>query len=326
MNTEITEQIAEQLLASRGEPVSGQQLAEQYGISRTAIWKHMKELEEQGFVMETVKKKGYVLKQAPDTLQPLCIRPFLHEGGIGGNLVYETSVASTQIVAHQLAQDGAPDGTVVLAEEQTSGRGRLSRKWQSAYGKGVWMSVILRPQIPVHLAPQFTLVAAVAAAKAIEEAIGAAPSIKWPNDILIDGKKCTGILTELQADADGVQALIIGIGLNANQLPADFPEELEGIATSLAIEKGGSINRAKLAADVLNELSSHSQLYLEEGFAPVKRIWESYSNTIGSRVRARLAKETLHGVAERITEDGVLMLRTDDGKVHPIYSADIELA
>lgn len=285
----------------------------------------MKELEEQGYELETIRKKGYVLKQAPDTLDPIGISPFLRTVRIGQNLSYHTSVTSTQIIAHQLAQDGAPDGTAVIAEEQTTGRGRMARKWESAYGKGVWMSIIFRPQIPIHKAPQFTLVAAVAAAKAIEETIGRAPFIKWPNDILIEGKKSTGILTELQSDVDGVQALIIGIGLNANQVEEDFQEDLRSIATSIRMEKGEAVNRAALAAAVLNHLEFYTDLYLEEGFSPVKSVWESYSNTIGNRVRARLAKETLIGVAESITDDGVLKLRTDDGVVHAIYSADIEL-
>lgn len=325
MNITVTHKLAGRLIEAKGTAVSGQQLAGEFGISRTAVWKHIKELEEQGYEIASVKKKGYCLVSQPDTLEPAGLQPLLKTRMIGRKMVYQQSCASTQIIAHQLAQEGTPAGTVAVTEEQTAGRGRMARVWDSAYGKGIWMSVVLRPDVVPQKAPQFTLVAAVAMVRAIEEVTGVKPEIKWPNDILIKGKKCTGILTELQSDADGIQALIIGIGLNVNQELADFDIQVQPIATSLKMESGKHVNRQDMVRAILFYLEQYTDLYIEEGFGILKVLWESYSSTIGSKVRARLPKETLEGIAEGITEDGVLQLRTVDGKLHSIYSADIEM-
>ncbi|MDN3450899.1 biotin--[acetyl-CoA-carboxylase] ligase [Planococcus sp. APC 3906] len=325
MNITVTHKLAGRLIEAKGTAVSGQQLADEFGISRTAVWKHIKELEEQGYEIASVKKKGYSLVSQPDTLEPAGLQPLLKTRMIGRTMVYQQSCASTQIIAHQLAQEGTPAGTVALAEEQTAGRGRMARVWDSAYGKGIWMSIVLRPDVVPQKAPQFTLVAAVAMVRAIEEVTGVKPEIKWPNDILIRGKKCTGILTELQSDADGIQALIIGIGLNVNQELSDFDEQVQPIATSLKMESGKHVSRQEMVRSILFYLEQYTDLYIEEGFGILKVLWESYSSTIGSKVRARLPKETLEGIAEGITEDGVLQLRTADGKLHSIYSADIEM-
>lgn len=325
MNITVTHKLAGRLIEAKGTAVSGQQLADEFGISRTAVWKHIKELEELGYEIASVKKKGYSLISQPDTLEPSGLQPLLKTRMIGRNMVYRQSCASTQIIAHQLAQEGTPEGTVAITEEQTAGRGRMARVWDSAYGKGIWMSVILRPDVVPQKAPQFTLVAAVAMVRAIEEVTGLKPEIKWPNDILIKGKKCTGILTELQSDADGIQALIIGIGLNVNQEQTDFDKAIQDIATSLKIESGKHVSRQEMVRSILFYLEQYTDLYIEQGFGILKVLWESYSSTIGSKVRARLPKETLEGIAEGITDDGVLQLRTADGKLHAIYSADIEM-
>src|SRR5690606_27734802 len=281
MNITVTHKLAKRLIESNGEAVSGQQLAEEFGISRTAIWKHIKELEEKGYAIESVKKKGYRIVSIPDTLEPLAIQTGLKTKHIGQNIEYVESCSSTQIIAHKLAQEGAPGGTVVLTETQTAGRGRMARKWDSAAGKGVWMSVILRPDVVPQKAPQFTLVTAVAVVRAIEEVTKLQPKIQWPNDILLNGKKCTGILTELQSDADGIQALIIGIGLNINQEKTDFDPEIQAIATSLKMESGDTVSRQKLVQSLLYYLEIYTQMYIEEGFGLLKVMWESYSTTIG---------------------------------------------
>lgn len=325
MNITVTNKLAQRLMEASGEPVSGQQLADEFGISRTSVWKHIKDLQEKGYEISSVKKKGYVLTDIPDSLEASTIQPLLKTKRLGKTIEYVATCESTQIIAHQLAQQGVLDGTTVLAEEQTSGRGRMARKWDSAYGKGIWMSVILRPDVPLHRAPQFTLIAAVALVRAIEEVTDIRPDIKWPNDILVKGKKCTGILTELQSDADGIQALIIGIGLNANQEYDDFSEEVQNIATSLKMETGRHVSRQKLVRSILFHLEQYTEIYINEGFGVLKLMWESYSTTIGKKVRARMAKETLEGIAESITDEGILQLRTADGKLHGIYSADIEM-
>ncbi|ALC85831.1 biotin--acetyl-CoA-carboxylase ligase [Bacillus sp. FJAT-22090] len=325
MNMTNKEKILAQLIAAKGNPISGQKLADELSISRTMIWKHLKALEEEGYVVEAVKKKGYILQTIPDIVSKERITPLLETKQLGHNILYFPVCDSTQNIAAESARDGVSHGTVVITEEQTSGRGRLERAWDSTANKGIWMSVIIRPEISPHQAPQFTLVSAVAITKAIESLTGYAPEIKWPNDLLLNGKKVTGILTELQADMDRVQSIIIGIGVNVNQDTESFNESIQSIATSLKMETGLEIDRAELVAKILFYLEKYSSIYVENGFEPIKLLWESYSCTIGKRIRASLLRETLEGVAIGITADGVLELRLDSGEIRGIYSADINL-
>ena len=325
MNPAIKTEITKRLLSAEGNPLSGQQLADEFHVSRTAIWKHIKELEQDGFIIETIKKKGYILQSSPDTLQKEQIEQYLTSNRFGHPLHYLEECPSTQPIAHKLAQENAADGTIVICEEQTAGKGRLSRVWKSSKGKGIWMSVIIRPDIPPIKAPQFTLIAAVAVTRAIEDVANVRAEIKWPNDLLINGKKCTGILTELQADIDRVQAIILGIGVNVNQDVEDFPEEIQHIATSIKMVSGRHVDRGQLVARILHHLEIYTDLYVKHGFEPLKLLWESYSGTLGKRIKAVMIHNEIEGVALGITNDGVLQVRTDDGKVHGIYSADIEI-
>jgi len=322
MNT-LTNKILKQLANAGNEPISGQQIADELGISRTAVWKHIKSLEEQGFVIDSIKKKGYLLSTKPDSLNPSLVESYLTTERLGRRIIYLDSCPTTQSIAHEEARMGAVDGTVVISEEQTAGKGRLARNWASTKGKGIWMSIILKPDLPPQLAPQFTLIAAVALTRSIADVAGITPSIKWPNDLLINGKKCTGILTELQAEADRVQSIILGIGVNVNQSVEDFPDELRSIATSIKIETGQEIDRAMLTAKIFEYMEKYTDLYLNEGFKPLKLLWESYSDTIGKRIRASMVNKEMVGKAVGITEEGVLQLQTDDGVIHGIYSADI---
>lgn len=325
MNPAIKFEITKRLLSGNGEPISGQQLADEFGLSRTAIWKHIKELETDGFVIETIKKKGYILVSSPDSIQAAKVEQYLTSTRFGRTIHYFEQCPSTQPIAHQYAQGNAPDGTIVVCEEQTAGRGRMARPWKSSRGKGIWMSVIIRPEIPPMKAPQFTLIAAVAVTRAIEDIADVRAEIKWPNDLLINGKKCTGILTELQADVDRVQAIILGIGVNVNQDLEDFPEDIQHIATSIKMITGVPVDRAHLVARILHYLEIYSDMYVEHGFKPLKILWESYSGTLGRRIKAVMVHQQIEGTALGITNDGVLQVQTDDGQIHEIYSADIEI-
>lgn len=319
-------EILKKLQHANGEPISGQQLADDFELSRTAIWKYIKQLEEEGYVFETIRKKGYILKSQPNLIDVLKIKAALETETFGEQIIFKETLPSTQPEAHQLAQQGAPAGTIVICEEQTSGRGRMQREWKSQKGKGIWMSVILRPNVPPYEAPQFTLVAAVAIAKAIEEVADIRPEIKWPNDLLIDGLKITGILTELQADPDRVNALIMGIGINVNHETDDFPEDIRDIATSLKLQTGNEIDRAKLIARILLHLENYSNMYVESGFQPIKKEWENYSCTIGQRIKVSTINEVFYGKAVAITNDGVLKVQLPDGETRSVYSADIEIS
>lgn len=325
MQSELRKKLIDAFTNSKEEYLSGQHLADLIGCSRTAVWKHIEELRKEGFELEAVRRKGYRITKTPEKVTPDEIRLGLKTETLGRNIHHEESVDSTQKIAHRLAYEGSPEGTVVIAEEQLSGRGRMDRRWHSPKSTGVWMSVILRPNIPPPKAPQLTLITAVAVVQAIEELTGLTPQIKWPNDILMNGKKVTGILTELQADADRIISIIIGIGINVNQQLDDYPDELKHIATSLSIEKGEKLSRAELIKILLGKLENLYKLYLDKGFYPIKLLWESYAVSIGKNLTARTITGSIYGKALGITDDGVLMIEDSNGKVHHVYSADIEL-
>lgn len=306
--------------------VSGAQLANMCGVSRTAIWKAIQTLEQDGYTIISARTKGYRLAEKTDFVDAAHIEPYLQTKAIGRVIHYEKEVTSTQTVASELVKANTPHGTVVIAEAQTAGRGRMERPWETTAGKGIWMTVILRPDLPPHQAPQFTLVAAVAVINAMKALYhNFTPVIKWPNDILVNGKKTTGILTEMVAEADRVNALLVGIGINMNQQMSDFPEELQTIATSVALEEGRSVDRAELVAMICQYLENYSDVYVKHGFARLKMLWEEASGTIGKQIRATTLREVLEGTAIGITDDGVLQVQLASGEVRGIYSADIEL-
>ncbi|QFT89373.1 Bifunctional ligase/repressor BirA [Bacillus sp. THAF10] len=325
MATEIRTKLLKMFTEIEGEFLSGQKISEELGCSRTAVWKHIEDLRHEGYELEAVRRKGYRIHKIPDKISLNEISLGLKTNTLGRKIHFEESVTSTQKIAHQLAYDGVPEGTLVVSEEQTTGRGRLNRAWYSPKYTGVWMSLILRPNLPPAKAPQLTLLTAVAITQAIEEVTGLRPDIKWPNDILINKKKTVGILTEMQAEADKINSVIIGIGINVNQTKNHFPQELQDIATSLSIERGESVNRAKLIQTILLKFENLYMSYLVHGFYPVKLLWESYAISIGKRIIARTITGTLEGLAKGITEEGVLMLEDDDEKIHFIHSADIQL-
>lgn len=325
MQSELRKRLLEAFSENESEYLSGQYLADLIGCSRTAVWKHIEELRKEGFELEAVRSKGYRIVSIPEKITPNEIALGLKTTTLGQHIHYEEAVESTQKIALRLSLEGAPEGTAVIAEEQTGGRGRLGRQFYSPKYTGVWMSIILRPNLAPQKAPQLTLITAVAVVQAIEEVTGLNPQIKWPNDILIDGKKVTGILTEMQAESDRIDSVIIGIGLNVNQEKEDYPEELRSIATSLYIESGKKINRAELTRELLLKLEKLYLLYLKEGFYPIKLLWESYAVSIGKTITARMLNGSLIGKAIGITDDGVLLMEDETGKVHQIYSADIEL-
>lgn len=325
VQSELRKKLLDVFSNSQDEYLSGQHLADLIGCSRTAVWKHMEELRKEGFELEAVRRKGYRITRTPERVTADEISLGLMTEFMGRHIHYEESVESTQKIAQRLVYEEAPEGTIIIAEEQLSGRGRMDRKWYSPKYTGIWLSMILRPNLPPPKAPQLTLITAVAVVQAIEEMTNLTPQIKWPNDILLNGKKVTGILTELQADADRIKSIIIGIGINVNQQVEDYPEELQPIATSLSIECNQQLKRAELVQILLLKFEKLYTLYLEKGFYPLKLLWESYAISIGRNITARTVTGSLYGKAMGITDDGVLLIEDSAGKVHQVYSADIEL-
>lgn len=325
MSTSVKKQLIAALSNANNDFLSGQALAEMIGCSRTAIWKQIEELRKTGFEIEAIRKKGYRIITKPDQLSENEILMGLETNVLGRNVLHFDTIDSTQSKANEMARNEAPEGTIVIAEEQTSGKGRMSREWHSSKHQGIWMSLILRPKLSPEKAPQFTLITAIAVARAIEEITGIEPEIKWPNDILFQGKKIVGILTELHSEADKINFIVIGIGLNVNQDVVDFPEEIREIATSLSLVKGKKVSRVTLLQHILRNFEKYYELYLDRGFGPLKVIWESYVTSIGKTIIARTISGEFIGKALGITEEGVLKLQDDNGQIHYVYSADIEI-
>ncbi len=322
--TTMKDQILRMFKEAKGEFLSGESLSQALQCSRTAIWKHIEELRVEGYQFEAVRRSGYRLVAVPDIPYPEEVMSGLDTRILGKVVHFFPTIDSTQHRAHALAKEGAPEGTVVIADEQVGGKGRLGRVWHSPPSTGISMSLLLRPKLELHRCPQLTLLAAVALVEAIRQETGLPVTIKWPNDILLNGKKICGILTELNAESDCINYLIIGMGINVNT--PSFPEEIGQIATSLMLEKGEPVKRVKLIQNILGKLEDLYAQYLEEGFAPIKARWESHAISIGKRVIIRQLSGTMVGMALGIDDDGVLLVQKDDGSLEKVYSADIEIS
>lgn len=309
---------------NEGKFVSGQAMSDGCNVSRTAIWKHIQALRNRGYEIESSTKKGYRLISSPDLVSPLEVEGNLTTKIIGCNYQYQESTESTNTVARNLAIKGAKEGTIVIAEEQVAGRGRIQRGWFSPYTKGLWMSIILRPPFLPMEAPKCTLMAAVAITKAFHELGLTDARIKWPNDILVNGKKIVGILTEMQSSMEQIHFIIIGIGVNVSIKKDEFPEELQEIATSLAME-GISVSRTKVLATIAKYLEAQYLDVCENGFKKVLEDWRKLSMMLGKEVQVNEINNSYTGFADDIDCDGNLMVTLHDGSVKRVVAGDISV-
>ncbi|MBD3878463.1 MAG: biotin--[acetyl-CoA-carboxylase] ligase [Quinella sp. 1Q5] len=318
--------IVEMLKSAGGDFISGESIAGKLGISRTAVWKHIQKLRQNGYQILSSERCGYKLKDAPDLLLPSEIQIGISTEIIGKEMEYHPSVESTNRVAKALAYHGAQEGTIVVAEEQTGGKGRLDRKFFSPRGKGIWFSLILRPKFSPHDAPKFTLMAAVAVAETMKR-FDLKAEIKWPNDIMHDGRKLVGILTEMTGELSKISYLVIGVGINVNISRDEFPEELRDIASSLSEMKGETLSRVKFFRAVLEEFD---KLYVEVnalGFAEVLKRWKEYNITLGRNVRVISAGdggEIFTGRAVDLNSEGALIVDTAEGR-RTVYAGDVSI-
>jgi BirA family biotin operon repressor/biotin-[acetyl-CoA-carboxylase] ligase len=304
---------------------SGQSLSVELKITRTAIWKHVKALRAAGYEVESRPKLGYRFLAAPDALLPTEIVEGLATRYIGRQtILYFRSCPSTNDAARSLGHREAAEGSLAVAESQTRGRGRLGRGWVSPAGKGVYVSVLLRPNIAPEEAFKLTLLSAVAAARAVASA-GLEPRIKWPNDVLLDGRKVAGILTELEAEADRLHLAVVGIGINVNTTASLFPRSLRGQATSIRMETGKRTSRLRVLQVLLEALEERYELLKAGRFEEVLSEWRALDITRGSRVRAVLLEGEVEGYARDIDEDGALLIADDSGKEHRITAGDIHI-
>ena len=306
--------------------VSGAELSQRLGITRAAIWARIEDLRALGYDIAASPHQGYQLLSVPDVLHADDLLSLVEANKIVGRdiRVFEKTT-STNDVVEKLARDGVKEGVVVFAESQTRGRGRLGRRWLSPPRKGLWFSVLLRPDLRPQAATQLTVVAAIALVRAIREQTGLNPEIKWPNDISIQGRKVAGVLTELTAELDHVKHLTLGIGVDVNQSLSDFPPELRKLATSLKVETGRPLPRAELAATILREIDRHYDRVRAGRFAQVAEEWEEHCATLGRRVPIQMGERVLQGQAESLDGDGALLLRTDYGRLERIIGGDVTL-
>lgn len=289
--------------------VSGQELCNKFGVSRTAIWKVINQLKEVGYEIEAAQNKGYHLIAAPDVMTEAELESLKNTQWAGCEIYCFDSIDSTNTKAKELAEAGHPSGTLVVADQQTLGRGRRGRSWESPAGTGIFMTLMLKPDINPNNASMLTLVAAMATARAITEVTGEAAQIKWPNDIVMNGKKVVGILTEMSAQFDYINHIVVGIGINVHN--EEFPEEIAKTASSLLLECDHRIHRASLIEAFLEEFERLYAVYLEtEDMSGLQKEYDSLLVNRGRQVRVLDPKEPFEGKAMGITKKGELIVDT----------------
>ncbi|GGD68968.1 biotin--[acetyl-CoA-carboxylase] ligase [Paenibacillus nasutitermitis] len=312
-------------LQEEGRYLSGEVLSRELNISRTAVWKHIKKLEGMGYRIEASRRMGYRLLGKPSRLTMPDLMEKLKESSFVPSIKLLDAVDSTQNIAQRMAEEGAPEGTLVIAEQQTKGRGRMGRHWVSPPGKGVWMSMVLRPEIPLQFAPQLTLLAAVALSRALMAIAPLDIGIKWPNDLLIGGKKISGILLESTAEDERLRYVVAGIGISVNLEETDYPPELLEAATSLRIALGRPLERSEVIAAFISQFQQLYTLYHKEGFAPIRSLWEARSITLHKQARLVTPSGVVEGTPVGLDDRGALLVKLAGGEIIPVFSADIKL-
>jgi len=304
--------------------LSGEEMSHTLKVSRTAVWKRVKNLRASGYDIEAFRRLGYRLIRSPDLLTPSEIKPLLKTKWMGKVLHHFQTIPSTNTEAYQLALRGAPEGEIVIAESQEKGRGRLGRHWVSPPFLNLYLSVILRPDIPPPQASLITLMAAVAVAEGIECFSGLHPVIKWPNDILLKNRKVAGLLNEIHSETDRIHFVILGVGVNLNMDKKLFTKEIRSTATSLKMETGKTVSRKEFVPCLLEALEKWYTLFLREGGKPVLEAWRERARIRGKAVKVTSFGETLFGRAIDVDSEGRLILETEKGERKRIVAGDVE--
>lgn len=321
----MKEKVLQFLLQQKGNYVSGEEISQNLAVSRTAVWKQIKILREEGYEIASSSRLGYRLLTEPDLTLPEKVQAGLITEWVGREVYYYSSVDSTNILAKKLAVQGAPAGTLVLAEEQTGGKGRLGRNWVSPFGKGLWFSLILRPPITPLDAPKIVTLAAVALQEGVADFTGLPVQIKWPNDLYLTKKKVAGVLVEMSGEMDTVNYLVIGIGINVNLAQEDFCQELQATATSLFLGKGEKISRLGLLQSILAKLEESYHLFMDGNYLLLVEKWRQASCTLGKEVKVTTPREVIEGTAVDFAADGSLLVLLKDGSSRQIMAGDVTL-
>lgn len=319
------EQILSILKQKAGQYCSGEDISRTLGISRAAVSKAVANLRKEGYIIDSGTNRGYRLTESPDKLTEGTIRPWLHARRLGKDLICLGTTDSTNNYLKRLALDGAEDGTVAVADEQTAGRGRLGRSFQSPPGTGVYITFLLRPQVMPEKAINLTACAAVAMCDAVQATCGLRPQIKWTNDVLLSKRKICGILTEMSVEGESgaLQYIVVGIGVNVNQALEDFPPELQNIAGSVAMAAGHPIDRGRLAAEIVNAMDAMYSDWLE-GKWSVER-YRSDCATLGREVRLLRNGQERTAIAEDVDDNFALMVRYPDGTRETVISGEVSV-
>jgi BirA family biotin operon repressor/biotin-[acetyl-CoA-carboxylase] ligase len=278
--------------------VSGERISNDLGVSRTAVWKHIRNLRQAGYQIEAIPSRGYQLQQSPDVNLQAC----------------------------RLGDEGADDGLVVIADRQSSGKGRMGRRWESPGGVNLYASILLRPPVLPFEAPKLTFLSAVAVCRAINNCTGLQSTVKWPNDILLNGAKVAGLLNEMSSETEQVHYVVLGIGVNLNMRAEQFPDDLRYPATSLAIATGKAVSRLAFTRSLLQELDNLYQTYLEQGSVPIFTAWTELCDLTGKRVQVDCNNLLIEGTMVGLGDDGALLVRTSAGKIESIYAGDVRPA
>ncbi|MCM1467288.1 MAG: biotin--[acetyl-CoA-carboxylase] ligase [Alistipes sp.] len=304
--------------------VSGQRLCGEFHVSRTAVWKNIKRLRDEGYVIRAVTGKGYRLEERPDVISAQEIKSRLKTKYWGQKTVFFEEVDSTNNVAKKMAEDGAPHGSLVIAENQNAGKGRRGRSWSSPEGTGIWMTFILRPRIEPQAASMLTLVAAMAVRKAVFRETGLETVIKWPNDLVAGGKKICGILTEMSAEPEQINYVAVGVGINANI--RKFPDEISGVATSLLLETGKKADRSKLVAAYGNAFEEYYDRFMEKGnLELLKEEYNGYLANFGNQVKILDPAGEFTGISGGINDFGELLVTDGEGRKRTIRSGEVSV-
>lgn len=313
------------LLKNSDTYVSGEMMAHELGISRAAVWKHMDMLKKLGCEVESKQNRGYCLKSLPDSLAPEIIRSVDFTGEARNRTIkYFAQIDSTNKKAMEMAMEGAEHGTIVIAEEQTNGRGRMARNWYAPPKEGIYMSIILRPKMNPLEAPKISVMAALAVARTIMSQAKIKISVKWPNDVLSGVRKICGILTEMMTDMDRIDYVVCGIGLNVNH--QDFPEELHQIATSMSIQGGITYSRPQLVVQIISEFFSIYDQFVKTGdFAPMITEYTRLSVVLHQMVEITNGKKTDVGKCIGFDRDGAIVLELTNGKRRRYVSGEVSL-
>ena len=321
------EQILAILKQNAGSYCSGEVISQQLGISRAAVSKAVGALRREGYVISAATNRGYCLEESPDRLTEGTVRPWLHSKvlGAGEKLICLDCIDSTNNYLKRLAVEGAPDGTIAVADQQTAGRGRLGRSFQSPPGTGIYISFLLRPDMMPERAVNLTACTAVAMCDAMERACGVRPQIKWTNDILMDKRKTCGIMTEMSVEGEtgALQYIVLGIGVNVNQALTDFPEELQAVAGSVAMATGKKQDRGRLTAEIINAMDEMYAAW-QAGQWDVDR-YRADCATIGREVRVIRAGSERNAFAEAVDDDFALVVRYEDGTREAVFSGEVSV-